>query len=118
MLRAVHLPAAGLYPVLTVAIAFAAFGVTTLLDGSGFLAVYLAAVILAEAPLPYRAGIRRVHDGLAWLAQILMFLLLGLLVFPSQIRPLVPTGTLLATILAFVARPLARLLTLLPFAFS
>ncbi len=118
LLRAVHLPAAGLYPVLTVAIAFSAFGATTLLEGSGFLAVYLAAVILAEAPLPYRAGIRRVHDGLAWLAQISMFLLLGLLVFPSQIEPLMPTGTLLASGLAFMARPLAVLLTLLPFAFS
>jgi potassium/hydrogen antiporter len=118
LLRAVHLPAAGLYPVLTVAVAFAAFGVTTLLDGSGFLAVYLAAVILAAAPVPYRAGIRRVHDGLAWLSQILMFLLLGLLVFPSQLRPMIPVGTVLAVALAFVARPLAVLLTLLPFAFS
>ena len=63
LLRAVHLPAAGLYPVLTVAIAFAAFGATTLLEGSGFLAVYLTAVILADAPLPYRAGIRRAAGG-------------------------------------------------------
>lgn len=118
LLRAVHLPAAGLYPVLTVAIAFAAFGVTTLLHGSGFLAVYLAAVILAAAPMPYRAGIRRVHDGLAWLVQILMFLVLGLLVFPSRLWPLVQEGTILAAALAFVARPLAVLLTLLPFAFS
>jgi len=118
LLRAVHLPAAGLYPVLTVAIAFAAFGATTLLEGSGFLAVYLTAVIFADAPLPYRAGIRRVHDGLAWLAQISMFLVLGLLVFPSQIWPLVTVGTILATALAFVARPLAVLLTLCPFVFS
>jgi cell volume regulation protein A len=118
LLRAVHLPAAGLYPVLTVALAFAAFGATTLLEGSGFLAVYLAAIILAAAPLPYRAGIRRVHDGLAWLAQILMFLVLGLLVFPSQLWPLALKGTVLAAALAFVARPLAVLLTLAPFAFS
>ena len=118
LLRAVHLPAAGLYPVLTVAIAFAAFGVTTLLNGSGFLAVYLAAITLAAAPLPYRAGIRRVHDGLAWLSQILMFLLLGLLVFPSRLWPLVQEGTILAAALAFVARPLAVLPILLPFAFN
>ncbi|MEW6296302.1 MAG: potassium/proton antiporter [Thermodesulfobacteriota bacterium] len=118
LLRAVHLPAAGLYVVLTVAIAFAAFGITTLLNGSGFLAVYLAAMTLAAKPLPYRAGIRRVHDGLAWLSQVLMFLLLGLLVFPSRLWPLAPEGVILAAALAGVARPLAVLLTLLPFPFS
>ncbi|MGE0820561.1 MAG: potassium/proton antiporter [Candidatus Binatia bacterium] len=118
LIRTARLPAAGLYPVLTVAIAFSAFGVTTLFKGSGFLAVYLTAVILAAAPLPYRAGIRRVHDGLAWLSQILMFLMLGLLVFPSQLWPLLREGTILAVTLAFVARPLAVLLTLLPFSFN
>jgi cell volume regulation protein A len=117
LLRHVRLPAAGLYPVLTVALAFIAFGVTTVLQGSGFLAVYLTAIILAAAPLPYRAGIRRVHDGLAWLSQILMFLMLGLLVFPSQLWPLMRVGAILAVALAFVARPLAVLLTLAPFAF-
>jgi cell volume regulation protein A len=115
ILRAVRLPAAGLYPVLTVAVAFAAFGVPTLLDGSGFLAVYLAAMILAAGRLPYRAGIRRVHDALAWLSQLLMFLLLGLLVFPSRLWPMAGEGLALAVGLAFVARPLAVLLTLLPF---
>jgi cell volume regulation protein A len=116
VLPRVRLPAAGLYPVLTVAVAFAAFGVPTAVGGSGFLAVYLAAMILGAGRLPYRAGIRRVHDALAWLAQLSMFLLLGLLVFPSRLRPLAGAGLSLGLGLAFVARPLAVLTTLLPFA--
>lgn len=115
LLRVIRLPAAGLYPVVTVAIAFAAFGFTTLLGGSGFLAVYLAAMTIAWGPLPYRAGIRRVHDALAWLSQTLMFLMLGLLVFPSRLWPMAATGLGLGLALAFVARPLAVLVTMLPF---
>ncbi len=115
LLRHANLPAAGLYPVFTTAIAFAAYGVPTLANGSGFLAVYLAAIILASGPMPYRAGIRRVHDALAWLGQLGMFLLLGLLVFPSRLLPLALKGLALALMLACLARPLAVLLTLLPF---
>jgi len=118
LLRRVRLPAAGLYPVLTMGIAFAAFGLPTAPGGSGFLAVYLAAVLLGSGHVPYRAGVRRVHDALAWLAQILMFLILGLLVFPSRLVPMLPVGFGLALALAFVARPVAVLLTLSPFRFS
>jgi cell volume regulation protein A len=114
ILRVVRLPAGGLYPVLTVALAFLAFGVTTLLEGSGFLAVYLAAVSLAAAPIPYKAGVRRVHDALAWLSQILMFVMLGLLVFPSRLVPTTLHGLALAVALAFVARPLAVFAVLAP----
>jgi cell volume regulation protein A len=115
VLRALHLPAAGLYPVVTVAIAFLSFGVATLLGGSGFLSVYLTAIVLGSGPLPYRPGVRRVHDALAWLAQVVMFLMLGLLVFPSRLVPAAGTGLVLALALAFVARPLAVLATLAPF---
>jgi cell volume regulation protein A len=115
LLRHANLPAAGLYPVFTTALAFTAYGVPTLIHGSGLLAVYLAAIILASGPVPYRAGIRRVHDALAWLAQLGMFLMLGLLVFPSRLGPLWARGLVLALVLAFVARPLAVFLTLLPF---
>jgi cell volume regulation protein A len=114
LLRAVQLPAAGLYPVLTLAIALLAFGAPTLLGGSGFLAVYVAAILLAAGPLPYRAGVRRVHDALAWLAQIAMFVMLGLLVFPSRLAEAVPAGLVIAAALAFVARPLAVLALLAP----
>jgi cell volume regulation protein A len=107
VLSRVHLPAAGLYPVLTVALAFLSFGLTTLLGGSGFLAVYATGIVLASGALPYGAGVRRVHDALAWLSQIVMFTLLGLLVFPSRLLPNVGEGFALAAVLAFVARPLA-----------
>ena len=115
VLRRVQLPVAGLYPVLTVGVAFAAFGLPTVAGGSGFLAVYIAAILLASKFLPYRAGVRRVHDALAWLSQILMFGMLGLLVFPAQLWAAAPVGFALAIALAFVARPLAVLLCLWPF---
>lgn len=115
VLRGSALPAAGLYPVVTVGLAFVAYGATTLADGSGFLAVYIAAILVGAGPLPYRAGVRRVHDGLAWLAQLSMFLLLGLLVYPSRLWPLADEGLILGLALGFVARPLAVLLSLAPF---
>ncbi len=114
LLRTVELPAIGLYPVLTVAIALLAYSVPTLLGGSGFLSVYVAAIVLGSGPMPYRAGVRRVHDALAWLAQIAMFVLLGLLVFPSRLVPAIPVGLALAALLAFIARPLAVGLVLGP----
>jgi cell volume regulation protein A len=115
LVRVIELPAAGLYPVLTLAIALAAYGLPTLLDGSGFLAVYLTGLVLAGGTMPYRAGVRRVHDALAWLAQLAMFLILGLLVFPSRLLATAPLGLALAIALTFIARPLAVALSLLPF---
>jgi cell volume regulation protein A len=118
ILRLVSLPASGLYPVLTIAIAFTTFGIATLVHTSGFLAVYLAGVVLTSGPLPYRGGLRRVHDAVAWLAQTSMFVLLGLLVFPSRLWTLAPAGIALALALAFVARPVATLIALAPFSFA
>jgi cell volume regulation protein A len=115
LLRRNPLPTGGLYPALTLALALLAYGVTTLLHGSGFLAVYLAGMILGNGPLPYHAGLLRVHDALAWLAQIGMFLILGLLVFPSGLLEVAGTGLALALLLAFVARPLVVALCLAPF---
>jgi len=115
LLPRVKLAAAGLYPVLTVSIALIAFSAPTLLRGSGFLAVYLAGVLLGEARLPHHSALLRVHDALAWLAQVGMFLLLGLLVFPSRLLAVAPHGLVLALFLAVVARPLVVLLCLLPF---
>lgn len=112
LLRAVRLPAAGLYPVLTLAAALLSFGVATLLAGSGFVAVYVTGLVLAAGPLPYGAGVRRVHDALAWLSQIVMFTVLGLLVFPSRLLPEVGVGLALAASLAFFARPVAAGLVL------
>jgi cell volume regulation protein A len=105
----------GLYPVLTLAFAFISFGLPTLLGGSGFLAVYLAGMILGNGPLPYRTAVLRVHDAVAWLSQIVMFLALGLLVFPSRVWAVAGMGIPLALLLVFVARPLIVWLLLLPF---
>lgn len=118
LLGRIRLPAGGLYAALMIGLALLAFAVPTLLYGSGFLAVYIAGMMLGNGPLPYRAGLLRVHDALAWLAQISMFLLLGLLVFPSQLLTVAPVGLLLALILAFVARPAVVALLLLPFRYT
>ena len=115
LLKRAHLPAAGLYPVLTLALAFVAFGVPTLLHGSGFLAVYLAAMLMGNEAIRYRSGVLRVHDAVAWFAQVTMFLVLGLLVFPSQLIALAPIGLAIGAIVAVVARPLAVMPLLLPF---
>lgn len=114
----VRLSTAGLYPVFTSAVAFIAFGLATLAHGSGFLAVYAAAVLLGNMPIPYRAGLVRVHDSIAWLCQITMFLTLGLLVFPSQLLEVAGIGLGIALLLAAVARPLVVAACLLPFRFS
>ena len=117
LLRRVKLPGGGLYPALTLAIAFLAFGVPTLVHGSGFLAVYVTALILGNGQLPYRAGLLRVHHALAWLGQVVMFLVLGLLVFPSRLFDVAGIGLILALFLAVIARPLVVAVSLLPFAY-
>ena len=111
----VHLPAAGLYPAFTLALACLSFGITTLLHGSGFLAVYVTGMTLGSGTLPHAVGIRRVHDALGWLSQVLMFLLLGLLVFPSRLLEVAPVGLTLALFLAIIARPVVAALCLAPF---
>ncbi|MES2180215.1 MAG: potassium/proton antiporter [Gemmatimonadota bacterium] len=115
MMLRIRLPAAGLYPAFTLAIACLSFGLTTLLHGSGFLAVYVTGVILGSGALPHAVGVRRVHDALGWLSQVLMFLLLGLLVFPSRVWQVASTGLALALFLAIVARPLVTVVCLAPF---
>lgn len=117
LLKRLRLHAAGLYPVLTLALAFLAFGVPTLFHGSGFLAVYAVGVLMGNETLRYRTGLLRVHDALAWLSQVAMFLVLGLLVFPRQLIGVAGVGLGLSLFLAFIARPLAVLLCLLPFRF-
>lgn len=110
-----RLPASGLYPVLTLGAALLAFAIPTLLHGSGFLGVYGAAVVLGSGRLPYRASLLRVHDALAWLSQVAMFLMLGLLVSPTRLVSVALTGLVLALVLAFIARPVIVALCLLPF---
>jgi potassium/hydrogen antiporter len=118
LLDHIRVPAAGLYPALTMALALLAFGIPTLFLGSGFLAVYIAALMLGNRRLPYRSGILRVHDALAWLAQISMFLVLGLLAVPQILMSFGWRGLVTALVLALVARPVMVTLCLLPFRYS
>ncbi len=118
LVNRIRLPAGGLYPVLTLSFALFAYGVATLSFGSGFLAVYVAGMVLGDGQLPYRRSLLRVHDALAWLSQIVMFLLLGLLVFPSRLVEVAGTGLLLALAIAVLARPVVVVLCLLPFRFK
>lgn len=110
----INLESQGLYPILIGSCGLLAYGLAVLLGGSGFLAIYLTGVVLGNAKLVYQRGILRFHDAMAWLAQIVMFVVLGLLSFPSRLLDVAGQGLLIAAILIFVARPLAVLLTLLP----
>ena len=108
--RRLSLETAGLYPVASIATAGIAYGGAAIVDGSGFLAVYLAGLALGGAHIPAKRTITAFHEGLAWVAQIALFLSLGLLVFPSQLGDVLVDGTLIALVVAFVARPLATAL--------
>lgn len=114
LLGRVRFISAGLYPVLTVSLAMLAFALPTLLWGSGFLAVYLAAAIIGNNHVPHSVALRRVHDALAWFSQVSLFLLMGLLATPSRLIDVAGTGLLVALALALVVRPLAVALCLLP----
>src|SRR3954453_24212837 len=100
----------GLYPVMTIAAGAIAFGGADVLHGSGFLAVYIAGLVLGSASIPARRTVTAFHQGLAELGQIAVFFTLGLLVFPSELGDVAFKGLLLAFVLMLVARPLAALL--------
>ena len=104
-----------LYPLLALSGGMLIFGGTALLGGSGYLAAYIAGLILGNYPVRAVASVKRFHDGMAWLAQIGMFLILGLLATPQRLLPLAGSGLLIALVLILVARPLAVMLSLLPF---
>jgi cell volume regulation protein A len=103
--NALDLELEGIYPVLSVALALLTYGLTTFLDGSGFLAVYLAGLVMQRKPFAHQQSILRFHDGLAWLMQVTMFLMLGLQVFPARLVPIAWVGLLISIFLIFVARP-------------
>jgi cell volume regulation protein A len=113
-----RLASSGLYPVGSLTAAGLAFGLADVLHGSGFLAVYLAGLTLGGAAIPAKRTITSFHDGLGWVAQLGMFLTLGLLVFPSALADVALEGTVLAVLVVFITRPLGAALATAPFGFT
>ena len=109
--------ASALYPLLALAGGLSIFGITNLWGGSGFLAIFIVGLMIGNTSLPYGNDIHRFHNGMAWLSQIGMFLMLGLLITPGNLPPLVIPAVAIALVLIFVARPIAVFVCLLPFHF-
>jgi cell volume regulation protein A len=102
----------GLYPVLSITLMILTYSVTTAIGGNGFLAVYISALYLGHQDLMHKRTIMKMFDGLAWLMQIILFVVLGLLVFPSHIVPVIGIGLLVSAFLIFIARPVSTFLIL------
>ncbi|MGP3949200.1 potassium/proton antiporter [Streptomyces sp. 7N604] len=114
-LRHVALPASGLYPIAVMAIAVGAYAGGALAHGSGFLAVYIAALILGNARLPHWPATRGFAEGIGWIAQIGMFVLLGLLVTPHELGDDIVRAVIVGLVLTVVARPLSVVVSTTPF---
>lgn len=112
ILNRIKLEYEGLYPVFTLALVVLTYAATASLGGNGFLAVYIAGLVMSNSDFIHKQSLLRFHDGLAWLMQITMFLTLGLLVFPSRLFPVITVGLLVALFLMFVARPVSVFLAL------
>ena len=102
----IKLETEGLYPVLTLGLAIFTYSVTHAIGGNGFLAIYICALIMGNSSMVHKRSLIKFYDGQAWLMQIILFLTLGLLVFPSRVLPLVGTGLAISAFLMFVARPI------------
>ncbi|MFC4536576.1 potassium/proton antiporter [Sphaerisporangium dianthi] len=106
-LRRVALPASGLYPIAVLALAFVAYSGAALLHGSGFLAVYLSTLVLGNMRLPHRVPTRAFAEGAAWLAQIGLFVMLGVLASPLELPQMIVPGLIIGLVLLLIARPLS-----------
>ncbi|HEU5208398.1 MAG TPA: potassium/proton antiporter [Longimicrobiales bacterium] len=114
----INLEAAGMYPLIITASGLICFGIAAALGGSGFLAVFIAGVVIGNSRIVFQRGILFFHDAGAWLSQIVMFVVLGLLSFPSRLLAVWWDGLLIALVLMLVARPIAVLLTATPFGYD
>jgi cell volume regulation protein A len=112
ILNRIQLNIDGLYPVLVLSLVFFTFSFTERIGGNGFLAVYGAALIMGNSNFIHKKSMMRFYDGQAWLMQIVMFLTLGLLVYPKQIVPIMGEGILISAFLILVARPVAVFISL------
>src|SRR5690606_24792416 len=115
IINKIRLDFEGLYPVLVIALMYITFSATDFVGGNGFLAIYICAVYLGNQDLIHKNTILKMFDGLAWLMQIVLFLTLGLLVFPSQTIPYIGIGVLISLFLILVARPLSVFASLMFF---
>ncbi|MDH6577046.1 potassium/proton antiporter [Kitasatospora sp. MAP5-34] len=113
--KRIALPSSGLYPIAVMSLALLAYAGGALLHGSGFLAVYIAAVLLGNAKLPHGPAVRGFADGLAWIGQIGMFVVLGLLCNPDTMGSAIVPALVIGAVLVFLARPVSVLLTMTPF---
>jgi cell volume regulation protein A len=119
-LNRINLDSSGLYPVFATAFALLTYGMTALFNGSGLLAVYIAAIVIGNADIAYRHSIFRFSEGFAWMMQISMFVILGLLVFPNELftGANLVNGILISLILMFIARPVAVFLSTIRMKFT
>jgi len=115
LINQVNLFVEGLYPVLTIAMMFLSYSFTELIGGNGFLAIYISGLVVGNSNFVHKQSLLKFYDGFAWLMQILMFITLGLLVFPSKMLPIAGLGLLISAFMIFFARPIAVILCLLPF---
>jgi len=113
VINRIKLEQEGLYPALSLGMLIFTYAFTTVISGNGFLAVYFAGVILGNKNFLHRGSLTKFYDGLAWLMQIMMFLTLGLLVFPTHMIPVLGVGLLISLFLIFVARPVSVFISLL-----
>lgn len=118
LINKIQLVAAGLYPVLVAACGLLSFGVTANIGGSGFLAVFITGVVIGNSRFVFQRSTFLFHDGLAWLSQIMMFVVLGLLITPTTLFHVWFEGLLIALVLIFIARPIAVIPTLALFGFN
>jgi cell volume regulation protein A len=112
LINHIQLETEGLYPVLTLGLAIFTYSFTDFIGGNGFLSIYLCAVIMGNSNMVRRRSLIKFYDGQAWLMQIILFLTLGLLVFPSRIWPLIGMGLLISAFLIFIARPIGVFVSL------
>ncbi len=115
IINRINLANAALYPVLLLAITFILFSATNFIKGNGYLAVYIGGLVIGNSKLIHKRTSKSFFDGLTWLCQIVMFLALGLLVNPSELLPVAGIGLAIGFFMIFFSRPLAVILTLLPF---